>query len=230
MGKLFDYEHPILRFLSKISDLFILNLITLLLCLPIVTIGASITAAHYTALKLHRNESYVFQNFGKSFRENFKQSTIIWLIFVVFFVVEYLAFITLSNGSGDSAVAMQGWLLATAVFGLCTMLWAFPMQSKFVNPIGKTIYTAFIMTFKHLLRTILILALFVLPFLLPAEGFLVILTFGFSLPIYLSAIIYNKPFQKMEEQVLRSLGQLGGHEGGDLLVRETIKEINSMWD
>ena len=205
MGKLFDYEHPFLRLLSKISDLFVLNLMTLVLCLPIVTIGASITAAHYTALKLHRGESYVMQSFWKSFKENFKQSTIIWMIFALFFVVEYLAFITLSNGTTETDLTMQGVIVATGVFGVCFMLWVFPLQSKFMNKIWKTIYTSFVMTFKHIIRTVLLLALFILPFLLPAKGFPVILLFGFSLPIYLSAIIYNKPFEKMEEIVLEGL-------------------------
>ena len=212
MGKLFDYEHPFLRLLSKISDLFVLNLMTLVLCLPIVTIGASITAAHYTALKLHRGENYVMSNFWKSFKENFKQSTIIWIIFALFFVVEYLAFITLSNGTSETDLTMQGVIVATGVFGICFMLWVFPLQSKFVNKIPKTIYTSFIMTFKHIIRTVLLLALFVLPFLLPAEGFPVILLFGFSVPIYLSAMIYNKPFKKMEEIVLASFGGENGNE------------------
>lgn len=212
MGKLFDYEHPFLRLLSKISDLFVLNLMTLVLCLPIVTIGASITAAHYTALKLHRGESYVMQSFWKSFKENFKQSTIIWMIFSLFFVVEYLAFITLSNGTTETDLTMQGVIVATGVFGICFMLWVFPLQSKFVNKIWKTIYTSFVMTFKHIIRTVLLLAVFVLPFLLPAEGFPVVLLFGFSVPIYLSAIIYNKPFKKMEKIVLESLGGDIGNE------------------
>ena len=212
MGKLFDYDHPFLRLLSRIADLFVLNLMTLVLCLPIITIGASITAAHYTALKLHRGENYVMPNFWKSFKENFKQSTIIWMIFVLFFVVEYLAFITLSNGTSETDLTMQGVNVATGVFGVCFMLWVFPLQSKFVNKIPKTIYTSFIMTFKHIIRTVLLLALFVLPFLLPAEGFPVILLFGFSVPIYLSAMIYNKPFKKMEEIVLASFGGENGNE------------------
>ena len=212
MGKLFDYDHPFLRLLSRIADLFVLNLMTLVLCLPIITIGASITAAHYTALKLHRGENYVMPNFWKSFKENFKQSTIIWMIFVLFFVVEYLAFITLSNGTSETDLTMQGVIVATGVFGVCFMLWVFPLQSKFVNKIPKTIYTSFIMTFKHIIRTVLLLALFVLPFLLPAEGFPVILLFGFSVPIYLSAMIYNKPFKKMEEIVLASFGGENGNE------------------
>ena len=212
MGKLFDYDHPFLRLLSRIADLFVLNLMTLVLCLPIITIGASITAAHYTALKLHRGENYVMPNFWKSFKENFKQSTIIWTIFALFFVVEYLAFITLSNGTSETDLTMQGVIVATGVFGVCFMLWVFPLQSKFVNKIPKTIYTSFIMTFKHIIRTVLLLAVFVLPFLLPAEGFPVILLFGFSVPIYLSAMIYNKPFKKMEKIVLESLGGDIGNE------------------
>lgn len=212
MGKLLDYENPILSFMSKLVDLMLLNVLTILCCVPIVTIGASITAAHYTALKMHRGESYVWRNFWKSFKENFKQSTIIWIIFALFFVVEYLAFITLSNGTTETDLTMQGIIVATGVFGICFMLWVFPLQSKFVNKIWKTIYTSFIMTFKHIIRTVLLLVLFVLPFLLPAEGFPVILLFGFSVPIYLSAIIYNKPFKKMEEIVLERLGGNIGNE------------------
>ena len=210
MGKLLDYENPILSFMSKLVDLMLLNVLTILCCVPIVTIGVSITAAHYTALKMHRGESYVWRNFWESFKENFKQSTIIWIIFAMFFMVEYLAFITLSNGTTETDLTMQGVIIATGVFGVCFMLWVFPLQSKFVNKIWKTIYTSFVMTFKHIIRTVLLLALFVLPFLLPAEGFPVILLFGFSVPIYLSAIIYNKPFKKMEKIVLESLeGDIG---------------------
>ena len=212
MGKLMDYENPILSFMSKLVDLMLLNVLTILCCVPIVTIGASITAAHYTALKMHRGESYVWRNFWKSFKENFKQSTIIWIIFAIFFVVEYLAFITLSNGTSETDLTMQGVIVATGVFGICFMLWVFPLQSKFVNKIWKTIYTSFVMTFKHIIRTVLLLALFILPFLLPAEGFPVILLFGFSVPICFSAIIYNKPFKKMEEIVLESLEGDTGNE------------------
>lgn len=207
MGRLLDYENPILSFLSKLADLIVLNLLTILCCIPIVTIGASITAAHYTALKMHRNESYVWKNFWKSFKENFKQSTIIWLMFLLFFVVEYLAFITLSNGSTESAMTMQGCILATSIFGVCFMLWAFPLQSKFENRIGKTLYNAFIMTFKHIFRTILMLIVSALPFLLNINWFMVLLLFGFSVPIYLCAVIYNKAFEKMEKVVLESLEQ-----------------------
>ena len=207
MGRWLDYENPIFSFLSRLVDLMLLNLLTVICCIPIITIGASITAAHYTALKLHRGEGYVWKNFRESFKENFKQSTVIWLIFAVYFVLEYLAYITLSTGGMEMAQAMQGWVLATAVLGLCVMLWTFPLQSKFVNKITKTVFNAFIMVFKHIFRTILILVVTAVPFLLNFNGIPLLLTLGISGPIYLSAIIYNKPFKKMEKIVLGSLAQ-----------------------
>ena len=46
MGRIFDMDSPVMRFLGRLADLMILNLVTLLCCLPVVTIGASLTAMH----------------------------------------------------------------------------------------------------------------------------------------------------------------------------------------
>jgi uncharacterized membrane protein YesL len=205
-------EHPIMRLLSKIANFVVLNLLVIFFSVPVITIGASFTAAHYTALKLHRGDSKIIANFWKSFCENLGQSTAIWLIFVVYIVTAYLAFITLSNGGEQTAQIMMGALLATGVISLCVMLWVFPVQSKFINPIGKTIRLAFTMTFKHLLRTILMLVVSVFPLIFSIKLFSVVLIFGFSVPIYLSAVIYNKPFKKLEEKILADKGELTEHE------------------
>ena len=52
--KIFAIDSPLMNILSKIADLMILNLITLVMCIPIVTAGASFTAMHYCCLKLAR--------------------------------------------------------------------------------------------------------------------------------------------------------------------------------
>ena len=55
-GKIYDG-------LSKIGDMFILNLIYILSCIPVITIGASTTALYYTTLKMAENkESYVWRD------------------------------------------------------------------------------------------------------------------------------------------------------------------------
>ena len=82
--KLFNLDSPLMQGLSKMADLMWLNVLTLLCCLPVVTMGASLTAMNYVALKIVRDEEcYISKSFFKSFKENFKQATIIWLMILV---------------------------------------------------------------------------------------------------------------------------------------------------
>ena len=92
--KFFDIDGPLMQGLTKIADLMILNFLTILCCIPVVTAGAAFTALHYMVLKLARNEEgYIAKGFFKSFKENFRQATIIWilvLISVAFIIFDYL--------------------------------------------------------------------------------------------------------------------------------------------
>ena len=79
MRSFFDLDNPFIQFLNRLTDVVILNVICLICCIPIVTIGTSITALHYVTMKMARNEEgYIVRDFFKSFRENFRQSAIIW--------------------------------------------------------------------------------------------------------------------------------------------------------
>ena len=205
MSRFFDYDNLLFRFLSKVADLIVLNVLFLLFSIPLVTIGASLTAAHFAALKLYREEGHLLGNFWKSFRENFKQSTIIWLLHVIYVAITCSSWIMLSSAEETMGIIMQGALLAAFILSISFALWVFPLQSKFVNPIKRTVRNAFIMMFKHILRTAFMLVVSILPFLISVKMILLILLLGFSVPIYVCAIIYNKPFEKMEQQVLESI-------------------------
>lgn len=205
MSRFFDYDNLFFRFLSKVADLIVLNVLFLLFSIPLVTIGASLTAAHFAALKLYREEGHVFGNFWKSFRENFKQSTIIWLLYLIYLAITCSSCIRLFSGEETMGIIMQGTLLAAIVLSISFALWVFPLQSKFVNPIKRTVRNAFIMMFKHILRTILMLIVSVLPLLFSVKLLPLMLLLGFSVPIYVCAVTYNKTFEKMEQQVLESL-------------------------
>ena len=81
MNRIFDMDNPLWRFLGKLADLMILNILFLLCSIPIFTIGASLTGVYYVCLKIkEQEEGYIVRNFFKSFKQNFVQSTIIWLI------------------------------------------------------------------------------------------------------------------------------------------------------
>lgn len=212
MGGILNYDGPLMTGLGKLADLVILNLLTLLFCLPIVTIGASVTACHYVALKIRRGEGYVLKNFWKSFKENLGQSTVIWLVLVI--NVALCLYVTLFfNASGTVGAIVKGVLLVALIFWAFIGCWVFPMQSKFINNIGTTIKNSFLLAFKYLFRTFLMVIINLLPAILflvaSFQWYSLLLLFGFSVPAYLCAMLYDKKFQEIEDLILdREAGEV----------------------
>lgn len=84
MGQIFNLDNPVWNFMSKVADLVILNFLVILFSLPVVTAGAAWTAMHFVTIRMaNKEERYVIKDFWRSFKQNFKQATAIWLIALV---------------------------------------------------------------------------------------------------------------------------------------------------
>ena len=228
MGKWFDIESPLIQFLNKVADLMWLNILTLLCCIPIITVGASLTSAHYVALKLHRNEEgYITKDFFRSFKMNFKQSTAIWMIILLVLIVFSADFYIMNNVEEVKIPsALQVVIMAIAILFLFMVLWVFAVQAKFVNTVTKTIKNAFALSVIQIPRTILMVILYVLPYVLcifSLRLFPIILVLGISVPVYVSAMLYNKKFKKLEDKILERLeGENTAEDGGEPLEEDKI--------
>lgn len=73
--------------------------------IPVITIGASLTAVFYAALKMARDEEgYVWKEFFKSFKQNLKQSILIELILAAFAAILLVDINVCANGQQTAAV------------------------------------------------------------------------------------------------------------------------------
>ncbi|NQN90602.1 YesL family protein [Streptococcus suis] len=80
MRKIFSIESRYFRIFSRISDIFILNLLFILTSLPLLTIGASMAALNGSWQRiLRKEENEIIKSYFHYFKTNFRQSTIIWL-------------------------------------------------------------------------------------------------------------------------------------------------------
>lgn len=228
--KFFSLDSPLMQALNKVADLLWLNVLTVICCLPIVTIGASLTAMNYMALKIVRNEEcYITRGFFKSFRENFRQATIIWLILLVITIVLAADYIIMSAGTDTGfGKVLWGVLVAVAILVACTMLYVFPVLAKFDNTVYKTIKNALMISLMQFPKTIVMLVAYAVPpilfFLLPQAMPLCIL-FGLSAPAWLSAKLYNKFFKRLEDQVLAAnppAEQEGGSEEDERIFKDEL--------
>ena len=81
MNRIFGMDSPLMGALMKIGDILCLSILWLVFSLPIFTIGAS-SSALYAAVYhcLRRSKPGIWKYFWNAFRENFKRSTLAWLI------------------------------------------------------------------------------------------------------------------------------------------------------
>ena len=209
--KIFDLDSPLINFLNKVADLMCLNILTMICCIPIITAGASLTAMHYMALKIVRNEEcYITRGFFKSFKENFKQATIIWLILLLVVVILVGDVYIIMKSGIEFHMVLRVVIMAAAVLVAFTATFVFPVLAKFENSVKGTIKNAFLMSILQFPKTITMIVLNILPAVLFIYFFQmipVIFLFGFSLPAFLGAFLYNKFFQKLEEQLLVEAGE-----------------------
>lgn len=205
--RLFNLDSPLMQALNKVADLLWLNVLTLICCLPIVTIGASFTAMNYMALKIARNEEcYITRGFFKSFKENFKQATLIWLILLVMISILAADFLIMSSG-GETGFEKVLWgvIMAVAVMVAATMIYVFPVLAKFDNTVFKTLKNAFMISLMQFPKTIIMIIAYAAPpvlFFTVVQTMPLCLLFGLSVPAWISAKLYNKFFKKLEDQVM----------------------------
>lgn len=163
MHRFFSADNPIISAFGKIVDVVYISGIWLLFSIPLVTIGASTTALYYTVNKVIRNQrGYMFGEFWRSFKSNFLQSTIIWLLFValLFFLradlkaLEYL-------GYGDNKYFIY-LVQGIAIFAVLVLIYALCYVARFTQKLGTLLLFSLIMLLTNLPQTLLLLLVCIL--------------------------------------------------------------------
>ena len=204
--KIFSLDSPLMNVLGKMADLMWLNILTMICCIPVFTAGAALTALHYMALKIVRNEEcYITRGYFKSFKENFKQATAIW--FIIMFAAAVIAgdIYIILNEDIELNNIIKIVIMIIGVLVIMTATFIFPLLAKFENTVKNTIKNAFFMSIWQFPKTILMIVFAVVPvvlMLVSYEIFPVVFLFGFSLPAWGGALLYNKTFQKLEDKML----------------------------
>lgn len=195
-----------MQILNKVADLMILNILTVVCCIPVITTGASLTAMHYVALKMARNEEcYIARDFFKSFKLNFRQGTVIWLIELFIIAVLVGDFLIMSRMEMAFGSVLKVIITVIAFLALFTFIFVFPVLAKFENTVIRTVKNAFFIVVLQFPKAIVMMVLFVLPlplFLFFPQITPIIFLFGLTVPAWLSAKMYSGYFRKLEEQIM----------------------------
>ena len=234
MDRLFNMDNKFFTVMGRVADLIMLNVVFLICCLPIVTIGASLTALHYVTLKMARNEeSYIIRSFFKSFKQNFKQATVINLIMLAVAAILYMDLRIVGNIDGTMSQVLYIVFFAFGILYMMVFLYIYPVLAKFYNSIKNTFRNAFLMAIRHLPYTVLMAVITLLPagvffiksFRIQSMAIMLLCMFGFALEAFL--IIIFRQMQIPRIQTFRTETLLKLHQQKmitqyDQMGRETI--------
>lgn len=188
---------------DRAIGLFVLNVLTVLCCIPLITIGASLAAMHTVALKLARNEEgYVAKDFFKAFRSNLKigiKASILLIVVTAVAVADFYAISLLDVWFADVARVL---LIVFCIFAALTLTFLFPVMAKFEAGLRDTIKNAFKFAFSHFGITVAMLVLNLIPWVICYFFNVlgpILFMLGISVPAYFGALMYSDRFRRLEE-------------------------------
>lgn len=206
--KIFSIDSPLFRTLGKLADLMILNIVFIICCLPVVTVGAALTGLNYVTLKMAEDEEgYIVKGFFKSFRQNFRQATVMWIIMLVIGIAFVLDFYIISNAAGTAFTVLRIFLVVAAILYLMVFTYLFAILARFYNSIKNTFRNAILMSIGNFPRTLIMMVLIVGSVILTffnvqtiTYGSLIWILFGFALISYCNGFFLKKVFAKYTPQ------------------------------
>ena len=166
MDKWFKEDSGFMRFLNRLAQIMLVNLMMLTCFVPIITGGAGICAAYDVFWRDKDMEGTAWQVFWKAFRENFRQAIGLWLGFLLIAgMLGYCLWFLLQNQAAYNPI-MIILLLFAAVLWAMTAAWAFPLASRFRNSAFGTVKSAVLFAIGYLPKSLMMALLNLFPLLL----------------------------------------------------------------
>ena len=164
MRRLLDINNPIMRFLVNMFDLMGLSVLWVVFSLPIFTMGAASTALYSAAYHhVRKGEDYLWNSFFSAFKENFRRSTLTWLVALA--ILGFLGADALLLRSLILRGYPFGWFygvtLALLVLALTWTVYLAAYAARFNGTVKEVLRFSFMLLRAHPVKMLCVLALVV---------------------------------------------------------------------
>lgn len=199
MGRLFNLENPVWRFIGNLADFFLLSVFVYLCCIPVVTAGSAFTALYYVTLKMASGqEGYTAPSFWRSFRLNFKQATVIWLVFLAAGMVLFADFYySLTSGSFFAGALFFTFAIVGLLYVLC-LFFMFPLLARCDNTVSALLKMCFAMCIRNFLPILAAVAVAAGVFSIGIFVFWPLLLVAPGLTAYMNSFLFNRILNKYD--------------------------------
>ncbi|MBS4206881.1 DUF624 domain-containing protein [Bacillus sp. FJAT-50079] len=193
-------DSKIYRSLEFIMNFFVLNLLWLLACLPIITIFPATTAmfgvirdwkSHY--------DTPIFTTYFRMFKENFKLSFLIGCLWIVFAILLVADFMFTNQLDSIAKYPLFAFFFLLGILYVFVTIYIFPVIVHYNVTFNNAIKAALLLSISHLPFTLLSMLIFgaaiAINFYFPAAMFI-----SFSVAVYLVYSLIERAFRKVEQK------------------------------
>lgn len=205
---LLNEDNIIHIFLNKLGDIIVANLLFLVCCIPIITIGPALTALYHCMLRTVKgNNNGTTKTFFRAFKENFRQSLIVWLGLLAVGFILFLNIRFLQNTA--SVVSKPLFYVSLGIAGLVIILalYIFPVIAAFANTTVNLLKNAYVFAFLHFPSTLAIAVITILPMFMTYRDIKLMplyaccwFFFGFGLTAYVNSLLLYRMFKPFLEK------------------------------
>lgn len=120
------------RTMTKVFDLCLLSILTTLSCMPIITIGASITSMYAVMMKMSKNiEGPIIASFIKELKQNFKESIFGSFCFLIGLVILSFDLLAWTQNEIEGRSLYYGFTLIVVLLFMSVADWYFAVRARF---------------------------------------------------------------------------------------------------
>ena len=206
----YNQDSKFWHFATLVADFILLNLLFIVLCIPVVTIGPAIAALIHTTLKLSEDENRTLvKPFWNEFKRDITKKMLLWIVYLVLIAaLVYMAqfYWNFANNNVDIFRIIGFMLFILSALILVTTIIAsiigLAMTTKYFSPIKRLVKNSYlliiIMPVQSLIMAAVIVAttLFFIYQTVPVLSFFLMI--GFAGLAYSFAPLIREIFTKVK--------------------------------
>lgn len=168
--QIFNPDSKFSQFIYSVMDYVKLGLVFLLFSIPGITAGAAAAAVMTVGMRIERKEApTIFRPFWQAFKDNFKQGTILTVLFMAVFGFLAADWYVLMQMEQTLLIRLIcAIIFVLSLLAALLMMWVFPTLARFELTNRQIIHNAVIHMFARFPQTLLALAAAVGGFILAA--------------------------------------------------------------
>lgn len=157
MKRLFSIDSPFVSFAIKLFDCLALSILWALFSLPLFTMGAASAALYHSVLNyIRKDKGKLLPTFWNALKENFKRSTILWLIVLVIMALLTTDVIIFRNMkiNGEPLGGIYPVMLIVYCIALTWLVYLTAYSAKFNGSIKEVLKFSFVLMIIHPIRAL----------------------------------------------------------------------------